>query len=159
MPGNEVYPPAHHPLEHPRDPTSAHSPSSRSSSSPPSADKADRWSCTRDGLRSGKNSNRLYDDDKSAAGHTCAPRHESFDRNRERSNVLVSSRRPCAICPPSSPRARTYRRLSPPPCSLSLLSRCLTFFPLHHLILRPDPFAPARSLFLWREDFASRFDR
>lgn len=91
-------------------------------------------------------------------------RHESFDRNRERSNVLVSSRRPCAICPlppSSSPaRARTYRPLSPPPCSLSLLSRCLTFFPLHHLILRPDPFPPARSLFfLRREDFASRFDR
>lgn len=69
----------------------------------------------------------------------------------ERSNnVLVSSladHAPFVHPPPSSPRAaraRTYRRLSPPPCSLSLLSRCLTFFPLHHLILRPDPF-PDRS--------------
>lgn len=106
----------------------------------------------RRGLRSGKNSNRLHDGDKSAAGHTWAPRAREFrPKPTERSNnVLVSSladHAPFVHPPPSSPRAaraRTYRRLSPPPCSLSLLSRCLTFFPLHHLILRPDPF-PDRS--------------
>lgn len=137
-------------LEHPRDPTSAHSPNSRSSSSPSSADKADRWSCTRD---------EVYARAKTRIACTTAinrprairehPEHESFDRTQQQRPRIISGR-PCAICPPTpllSPRrarARTYRRLSPPPCSLSLLSRCLTFFPLHHLILRPDPF-PDRS--------------
>lgn len=139
-------------LEHPRDPTSAHSPNSRSSSSPSSADKADRWSCTRD---------EVYARAKTRIACTTAinrprairepPEHESFDRNRPNAATTSSyhlwpTMRHLSTHPPPlpAPRARTYRRLSPPPCSLSLLSRCLTFFPLHHLILRPDPF-PDRS--------------
>lgn len=131
MPGNEVYPP---PPEHPR---AAHSPSSRSSSSPPSADKADRRA-RRDGSRSGKNSNRLCTATINRPRAIRATREfRPKPRTQQRPPLSVADHAPFAV------RARAHRRrLSPPPCSLSLLSRCLTFFPLHHLILRPDPFPP-----------------